>query len=310
MGLRTRLGGARSVVRGPSSHARAPSSDEHVTLEPTRRRMSIDISRLPLPSGLRPRRAPRAPSLVSVPEHCPPTSSTKSGDTSAIPPAETVQFATFVQQSAVPADVRAVSLRRRVSSPDDAAAGVPVFTRRLLGATPDVPPREARREAGAVLSDGFVMFQVPDGWYANRTGDGFRLISGACVGYIRATSTSDAGAALCDTSRVAVLDAFEVSASPVIDARGEAVVLAVEYRNYGAGRGLALLEPAPGEGACVFGLSGPPESARFLEETEQQLLGSASTCKVPVKNEAAVTTPGAEASPEISPPLTASCAVM
>jgi hypothetical protein len=137
---------------------------------------------------------------------------------------------------------------------------------------------------GLWVSDGYVAFVVPDSWTAWRIlDDGFRLaaVSSGCVGFIRATSASGATAALCDTSRLTVLDSFDVLSSPVLHDRFSENVLVVDYRNYGEGRGVALFEPGFKSGATIFGLSGPSTSADILREAEQQLLSSACVVAVP-----------------------------
>lgn len=136
---------------------------------------------------------------------------------------------------------------------------------------------------GAVLTDGFLAFIVPDGWRATFLGDcGFRLISGGCVGYICAVPAAEASLALCDTSRLAVLDAFDVGTSPVVVRHPGIFLMIVEYRNHGAGRGVAMVDDDGDEkGAVVFGLSGPEASRSYLAETEVQILSSAYVVRVP-----------------------------
>lgn len=56
----------------------------------------------------------------------------------------------------------------------------------------------------------------------------------------------------------------------------------VEYRNHGAGRGVAMVDDGCDEkGAVVFGLSGPEASRSYLAETEVQILSSAYVVRVP-----------------------------
>jgi hypothetical protein len=158
---------------------------------------------------------------------------------------------------------------------------LPPFHRARPPTAPREPDLQVPHGAGAVLSDGFVVFTVPDGWDAVRTDRGFRLTCGPCVGFVRAMPTEQASASLCDTSQLAVLDAFDVLSSPVVDANPDLVVLVVEYRHHGAGRGLAIVEPGGRAGAVVMGTSGPEQRANFLRETEQQLLSSACVVKCP-----------------------------
>ena len=166
---------------------------------------------------------------------------------------------------------------------ESSACVVTPFFRSLAPREAIVPFREVPQSAGVVVSDRWLEFVVPDGWQAVRSEAGFRLVSGPCVGFARATAAEDASAALCDTSQLAVLDTFDVSSSPSVVKSASALLLVVEYRNHGAGRGLALVENNFA-GAVVFGLSGPSESAHFLRETEQQLLSTSRVVKAPSRD--------------------------
>lgn len=163
---------------------------------------------------------------------------------------------------------------------------VPLFRRLRPPGQPFASEANIPNPAGTVVTDGFIAYKIPDDWQATRVDSGFRLTGGGCIGYICAVAAEDASLALCDTSRLAVLDSFDVGASPVVDQHADVFVMVVEYRNHGAGRGVALVERNETGGAVVFMLSGPSSSHVFLSETEQQLLSTAFVVRVPEKKSA------------------------
>jgi hypothetical protein len=148
------------------------------------------------------------------------------------------------------------------------------FERRRSLSRPLRPEKHVVYYGGTILSDEYVVFTVPDGWSALLQEQGFRLSCGPCLGFIRATASADASAALCDTSQLAILDKFDVSASPIVDAHPDVLALVVDYRNHGAGRGVAVLETGSEAGAVVFGLAAPAKFTDVLLEAERELLCS------------------------------------
>lgn len=159
---------------------------------------------------------------------------------------------------------------------------LPTICRRRALSTPLRALEYEPYYGGATLSDNKIAFTVPDGWCAVHYTDGFRLSNGPCVGFLRAAASADASAALCDTSELKILDSFDIASSPVVDAQAEVLALVVEYRNHGAGRGVALFEPGNDAGAAVFGFSGPSKYAEVLLEAERVLLCGARVVSAPL----------------------------
>lgn len=159
---------------------------------------------------------------------------------------------------------------------------LPTICRRPEHSTPILAEEHEHYYGGAALSDDKIAFTVPHGWRAILYRDGFRLSNGPCVGFVRATASADASAALCDTSELTLLDTFDVASSPIVDAQTDVFALVVEYRNHGAGRGVAIFEPGNDAGAAVFGFSGPARYADVLEDAEGELLCGAYVLAAPL----------------------------
>lgn len=161
---------------------------------------------------------------------------------------------------------------------------LPAFRRMRPQSRPLRAEKYAPYYGGSVLSDDFVAFTVPEGWCAVHVERGFRLSSGPCIGFVRATASVDASAALCDTSDLTILDTFDIASSPVVDGQPDVLALVVDYRNHGAGRGVALFESGNDAGAAVFGLSGPAKYSEFLREAERELLSGAHVLTAPLSS--------------------------
>lgn len=89
--------------------------------------------------------------------------------------------------------------------------------------------------AGSKCNDGYIQFTVPSGWVANRTTDGFYLLKGTAIGFIRAVKAKHATMAVMNTARLQVMSQISVLTSPSFVSETEAMVKYVSHVGEGVG---------------------------------------------------------------------------
>lgn len=110
---------------------------------------------------------------------------------------------------------------------------------------------------------------------AVRVSDGFSILNGMAVGFVRAVAAEDAVHALLETERLQVVSHVSALSSPVFNNKD----LEVRYVAHGgAGLGMAWFT---GSGACVVAVCGPSEVSRVVEQAITDLRKSVVLLEVP-----------------------------